>query len=79
MEKCLFLVVSIAMLNRYRILQTSFLTVSIKLSKIIDCGLERIGELPNDFYNGACGTFKFSSEERVMFCFPLTGKNKCFR
>ena len=41
----------------------------LKISKIIDCSLERIGELPNEFYNGACGTYKFGSEdERVMFC-----------
>ena len=79
MEKCSFLAVPVATLNRYRILKTSIITVSIKLSKVIGCGLERIGELPNEFHRGACGTFKFSSEERVMFCFPLTGKNKCFR
>ena len=52
----------------------------LKISKIIDCSLERIGELPNEFENGACGTHKFGSgDERVMFCFPVSGKKKCFR
>ena len=51
----------------------------IKISKITDCALKRIAELPNEFRLGACGTYLFSKEERVMFCFPETGKNKCFR
>ena len=54
--------------------------VQIQTSKINGCTLERIGELPIDFYNGACGTYKFSNEEeRVMFCFPNNGRKKCFR
>ena len=44
--------------------------MGIKISKIIGCGLERIGELLYDFYLDACGTFHFldSEEERVMLC-----------
>ena len=52
---------------------------SFKISKIVDCTLERIGELPNAFYFGACGTFLFDGDERVMFCFPESDRNKCFR
>ena len=60
---------------------TSYIVIIyIKISKIIDCGLERIGDLPNDFVHGACGTFEFSAGvERVMLCFPYVGVNKCFR
>ena len=51
-----------------------------QISQIVGCTLERFGELPNEFDYGACGTFEFSSgEERVMFCFPSSGRKKCFR
>ena len=50
------------------------------MSKVVGCSLERFGELPNEFKDGACGTFQFSSEEqRVMFCFPESDKKSCFR
>ena len=50
------------------------------MSKVVGCTLERFGELPNEFHDGACGTFEFSSgEERVMFCFSKNRKKKCFR
>ena len=52
---------------------------SIKISKIVDCHLKRIGELPEEFEHGACGTFLFNGAERVMFCFPTSEKDKCFR
>ena len=52
-----------------------------QISKIIGCRLERIGELPYDFYFGACGTFQFhdSNEQRVMLCFPARARDKCYR
>ena len=54
---------------------------SIKLSKIVGCALQRVGELPYDFYFGACGTFQFNdvSQERALLCFPARAKNKCYR
>ena len=52
---------------------------SIQISKIVDCTLKRIGELPNPFDRGACGTFLFDGDERVMFCFPVSGGKQCFR
>ena len=52
---------------------------SFQISKIVGCELKRIGELPNDFYAGACGRFLFDGDERVMFCFPESDRNKCFR
>ena len=42
--------------------------------------MERFGDLPNEFDDGTCATFQFpSGDERVMFCFPTSGKKKCFR
>ena len=51
----------------------------IQISKIVGCTLKRIGQLPSEFHEGACGTFIFDGHERVMFCFPLSGKDECFR
>ena len=48
------------------------------MSKINGCTLERIGELPNEFEYGACGTFDFGYET-VMFCFGKSDQKKCFR
>ena len=54
-----------------------------QISKIMDCELKRIDDLPYDFELGACGTFLFEdrvfTEERVMLCFSFSGKNFCFR
>ena len=59
---------------------SDFVIFHIKISKIIDCGLERIGDLPNEFVLGACGTFEFSpGEERVMLCFSSRDKHNCVR
>ena len=54
---------------------------SIKISKIVGCALQRVGELPYDFYFGACGTFQFTdaSQERALLCFPAKARNKCYR
>ena len=52
--------------------------IYIKVSKVIDCELTRIGDLSFEFYWGACGTFKFP-EERIMLCFAETGKTTCER
>ena len=51
----------------------------IKISKIVNCRLDRVGDLQNDFYLGACGTYDFSGEQRVMLCFPFNAKNQCYR
>ena len=86
MVKCLSLVAEVVTevitLSRYYIfISTLFNTVNIEIqiSKIENCGLQRIGELPKEFDFGACGTFIFAAEERVMFCFPTSDKKKCFR
>ena len=52
---------------------------SFQISKILDCELKRIGDLPIEFYYGACGTFLFDGVERVMLCFALKDKKKCIR
>jgi len=49
-----------------------------QISKIQDCGLVRIGDLPNDMERMACGTFEFlAKEERVMLCFGYSDTKKC--
>ena len=42
----------------------------------MECELKRVGILPNEFQQGACGTFLFDGDERVMFCFAKSGKKK---
>ena len=50
-----------------------------QISKIIDCSLKRVGDLPYELLFPACGTFKFP-EERAMMCFASPGNGKsCFR
>ena len=51
---------------------------ALQISKIIGCGLKRIGDLNYDFYLGACGTYLFP-EERVMLCFGDSYKTRCER
>ena len=50
----------------------------LKLSKVVGCGLKRIGDLSYEFYRGACGTFSFP-QERIMLCFSISYKKKCER
>ena len=52
---------------------------SFQISKIVGCTLKRIGALPDEFDRGACGTFLFDGDERVMFCFAASNQKKCFR
>jgi len=49
-----------------------------QISKIEGCSLKRIGELPVEFGTVACGTYLFDGKERVMLCFPLSDKKKCY-
>lgn len=51
---------------------------NFKISKVIGCGLKRIGDLSEDFWNGACGTYNFP-DQRIMLCFGLDNRNKCQR
>ena len=53
-------------------------TVSIEVSKVVDCGLKRIGDLSYDFILGACGTF-FFPQERIILCFSQSYPSKCER
>ena len=83
MVKCLSLVdMEVNTISRFYIFIAIFfntVNIEIQISKIENCGLQRIGELPNKFDGGACGTFIFAAEERVMFCFPYNESKKCFR
>ena len=49
-----------------------------QISKIVDCSLKRVGDLPYELYYPACGTFKFP-EERSMICFPYNHAKSCYR
>ena len=50
----------------------------LQVSKVIGCGLKRIGDLNYDFQYGACGTFSFP-QERIMLCFGYSSVRKCER
>ena len=52
--------------------------VKLQVSKVISCGLKRIGDLTYEFYAGACGTFLFP-QERILLCFGKTNTKKCQR
>ena len=45
----------------------------IKISKIINCKLTKIEELPFDFVNGACNTF---SSFGILFCFAVNERTE---
>ena len=52
--------------------------ILFKVSKVVGCGLKRIGDLSYDFRLGACGTYRFP-EERILLCFSEAHKTKCER
>ena len=64
------------------IFQTNKSFLYDKISKIEDCSLRGVGQLPIDFDYGACGTFLFP-EQRVMLCFRSLGSYEsdraCYR
>ena len=82
MMNYLFLAVTVtATINENRYFTvTSFeiIKIQFKVSKVVDCGLKRIGDLNYDFYLGACETFRFP-EERILLCFSDAHKSKCER
>ena len=47
-----------------------------QISKINGCSLDKVGDLPRHFDNGACGTYLFP-EERVMLCFSSEDYRAC--
>jgi len=59
--------------------RTPYTSFTKQISKINDCRLKRVGDLPFDFEYGACGTYEVSSEERVMLCFDMNEQRKCRR
>ena len=50
----------------------------IKVSKVVGCGLKRIGDLTYDFYLGTCATY-FFPDERILLCFSEAQKSTCER
>ena len=53
-------------------------TQSRQISKISDCSLKRVGDLPYELQYPACGTFRFL-EERSMICFAKGYAKSCVR
>ena len=47
-------------------------------AKIVNCGIEFIGELSIEFYIGSCGTFLFP-DQRIFLCFGDRSRKKCHR
>ena len=43
------------------------------MSKVEDCRLTSVGELPFDFEAGGCNTFSFG----IMLCFSETATQEC--
>ena len=49
-----------------------------QVSKVMDCGLRRIGDLSYDFRQGACGTY-YMPDERILLCFSESYQRQCER
>ena len=43
------------------------------MSKVQDCKLTNVGELPFDYYEGGCNTFSFG----IMLCFARNAAQEC--
>lgn len=54
------------------------LTQTRQISKIVNCSLARIGDLPYELAYPACGTYRFP-EERSMMCFASGHSSSCVR
>ena len=50
----------------------------LKVSKVIGCGLQRIGDLSYDFQYGTCATYNFPTE-RILLCFAYDRLQTCER
>ena len=50
-----------------------------QISEVKSCSITRIGDLPMDFYYGACNTFTSSGTEEVLLCFDYYAENTCHR
>ena len=45
-----------------------------QISRVVGCGLKRVGNLAFDFYYGACTTVNV---DQVILCFPRDNKKRC--
>ena len=43
------------------------------MSRLQDCKLKWVGEMPFDFWEGGCNTFDFG----IMLCFSFTADQEC--
>ena len=51
-----------------------------QISIVESCGLKRIGDLPKQFYYGACNTFNNADgQEEVLLCFDQFDEKGCRR
>ena len=81
MVNYLFLAVKVRLIikeNRYYFIRLKNFKFKLQVSKVIGCGLKRIGDLSYEFLRGACGTYKFP-QERILLCFSESYKMKCER
>ena len=49
-----------------------------QISKIVDCEVQRIGDLPFTFYGGTCATFNIPYQS-IFMCFASAGFAECRR
>ena len=49
------------------------------MSKIQGCEVVRKRELSADFVSGACGTYQWPNEERILLCFAQQRTQTCER
>ena len=51
-----------------------------QISIVESCGLRKIGELPFNFYNGACNSFRGADGiQTAILCFQWEAFSECFR
>ena len=51
-----------------------------QISIVESCWLRRLGELPMEFFEGACNTFEtIYDTQEVFLCFAYEGENTCHR
>ena len=44
---------------------------------VSECTVKRLGDLPFDFTNGACGTFMIDGLPTILLCFDTNEERKC--
>ena len=53
-----------------KIIEFSNKFIVIEISKIINCEVTRVGDMPSKFYGGACDVFTFG-QPKILVCFSF--------